>query len=744
MPIIQRGQTRATNLDLRNISSSLAIQAASSGALIGDEIRNQARTTTNVANQLQRESSVVNSFGKRMVQQGSNYMKAALASIEDAQYNDAMTNATKEFNTAADERQQQTTDEEGKPTYGTLQNDVDTLGKQTTAKYAQTLSPNAQKRFVRSFTRHTGNKTISAGRTARKQHLDHSRSTLYNALDTMTSEALQDTPENMNNYSTNIKEMITDAKKNGIIDKDEAVSLTENSRKNIRLTMYSKMIKSNPAMAVETLSHEDAAQLGLRETERNTLLNRAQTATVELANEQEAQVRELQVANEERQSTNFTNLDFGIMEGTVVKADIMEQSDLGEITEKQADTLIKRKDLQNVKRQADLTKNDKIRIMKESGSPDFSVSSSSLNKYYHNISASLSNPETGEPATLTQKTSVAAQIPMKIPAYTKELSFHATHGEMDTAAEALRNFQMIKVKNPVAIESLDNNGKNVLSLADYYVTHTGISDAEAITRARTSILDSNTESKALRSREFTTFKEFDVARGGKQVDRLDDTMRDAFDVDGFFGIGAADIDPDARGAFARLAKDAYIQNNDGNLDAAIASAVDSMRGAYGVSEVNGRSTLMFMPPEQTFGVSTKDLRSDLNRTAVEDLPEGAVDRPDSVKIQADYLTRIDPTRSGYLLTHAKEVDGELIEVPVVDPVTQEPQRYLPNASSINLRSGMDKVEKAKQERASREAARAAGQTVDEEGLLITPGEPEESLLNKLLTGDVFSSTRGNR
>lgn len=62
--------------------------------------------------------------------------------------------------------------------------------------------------------------------------------------------------------------------------------------------------------------------------------------------------------------------------------------------------------------------------------------------------------------------------------------------------------------------------------------------------------------------------------------------------------------------FQRLAKD-YFYYNGGNLQAAQAQALESLKGKWGVSEVNGERTLMPYAPEHMTGLTTAQIRDEL-------------------------------------------------------------------------------------------------------------------------------------
>lgn len=692
MPIIQRSRDRQSALSLREVRADVGRLSQASGGAIASATSQSAQAVAGVGSAISRESNVLKQLGSRMQQEGQRQIASAIKSIQETRYNKSMGKATVEINRAVSNRTAQITDEDGEPTYQTLASDVERISNKIMSKHSLGLSGAAKARYVANLSVSIGNKVISANRSARSQHLDYSRTTLFNSIDVMSEQALADDPENLNNYTGNIKDMIITARKDGLLSATEARGLVDNARKNIRITSYNRLIQDDPNAASEVLEG-NAAGLGLRESERLMLRNRAKNSVEELEADNKRAEREFVAANRETQSTNTAELDFGIIEGVTTRQAILDSLDEGEISQTQANTLLRRKDAQNGKRDRGISLTDSIQQMKETGVPDFSITPSQLDDYYGKVVASMQDEE-GNPVSITQKTVVASQIPANINAYKKELSFHATRGTEENAIESLRAYQMVKVKNPIAIEGMDAKGRDILSLADFYVQHTGMTDSEAIQAARDSVLDVDEESRKLRAREFNTFDEFHVTESGDLSENLDDTIKEAFDVDGFFGVGEAEVDPEMRGAFLRVVRETYMARNTGDIDAAVASAVDKMRAVYGVSEVNGEKVLMRFPPEKVFGGTPKQIRKDLEKSVAQ-LPGVTKER---VRIKTDYLTILDPTGAGYAMVEDRDVDGEVIAVPVENE-NGDYERYIPDTEGMRKTANAEIIAKARKRKA---------------------------------------------
>lgn len=643
--------------------SNAGARAAAAGAAIGQQ---QIGLAMQVA-----------SIGEQAVAMSTAYFKEVNKSTSDSQYNNALTEATLEFNRSVQGRMEVTSDKDGNPTFGTLAKDIGDIGNDIIQRSASKISnPKARQRFINSFSRHIGNRQILGLKEARRQHIDYARAALQNGLKTQVEQSLADEDANINNYQRNVEEMIDNAVQGGVISAQEGVRYKDATISDIRVTRFDRMIEEDPESAVKVLDGSPQS-LGLKTSELITLRKRADAAVFYKQRAESRAARELQELEKKRQRLVATDLDLSIIQGTATAQAIMKAADKGEISGGQRNTLLKALNRKNKSTENKIKIRRAIDADLEKGQPLIDYTPKQIGDHYKEQVAALTAPAdetSGTPAippTLSQKAGVASQYTAPVKPFTKELEFGLLHGNSQQALEALRAFELIDEKSPVVVSGLKSKARAVASATLSLTENTTMSPAQALRQARQSVLEVDDVEIKQRDKDFKNIDKF-------KVENLEETINDMFGTEGFFGKNKK-IAPGVKGRIHEIYRESYKLT--GDEAAAIALTKSQTSALYGVSKFNGDNTIMFVPPEKAYpGVPIGELRQDLEGSVAGFLPEG-VNAAD-VKIESDSLTRASTGQITYGLSIEKDVDGQKIRVPLLDPNTGSPLRWSPDIREL--------------------------------------------------------------
>ncbi|RLW53897.1 MAG: hypothetical protein B6D76_09395 [gamma proteobacterium symbiont of Stewartia floridana] len=262
----------------------------------------------------------------------------------------------------------------------------------------------------------------------------------------------------------------------------------------------------------------------------------------------------------------------------------------------------------------------------------------------------------------------------------------ARSGEGRALKEALELYSAIDDQVPLALDDLPLSDIAVLDNATQLIRG-GLPSAKAMEIARQQANIPEAERKVLLER----FKEQAKDKSDWLQDALDSD--DAYDTELFAG---APTPPAAMQAdYERLTEAFYIQMG-GDIEQARETAWKNLKRAWTRSDINGEGELMRYSPEYDLSVSTKVLRSDLNKQ----LEEIKV-KPDNIRVISDVLTaRSKRGQRSYALVKTRP-DG-LLEI--LRGPNNMPLRWVPDPHSILNKQHQDAVSRAKRARNQHEQA----------------------------------------
>ena len=600
-------------------------------------------------------------LGQAVTSAGADLSRVADQAFKQAIYSRALNQATRKFNDSYIKRVQQRLDENGNPTFHTLVDDTGKLGKEALDEALGNISdPVVKSKLTSNFNNYVTNRQLLAQTSARKQQIEFTRAGLFEGIDGLKQQAFEDDPVNAPQYKSDINDMIESGLATGALSPLEASKIKESAMEEINVRHLEDSVRDDPLNTLTVLQASKPTDLGISEGSHDRLIFQAQKEV-----NQQQKILEKQRADEERilkekQSLAAGELEIGVIESSVGQSEIEQAFSRGTINEKQKIDLIKKV----VRR--DVTERRKQKSFKEisdaidNGLPLTRFSSSKINNHYQQRVDELTDPETGQPASILEKAKIASSYKAPVVAFAKEVSFGLQNGTDEQAIQAARAYQFVSQRQPLAVDTPSISKESKAIAATYTALSEGskISDQEAIRIARRQVLEKDNEIIKSRSDEVSKIGDFN--------EDLEDTVKQMFDTNkGFidFPGGEADsVSQEAMQTFKRLFRTAYIET--GDKDAAIEFVRNETASLYGPSKVNGpNSEIMFLPPEKLYpGVSSEDIRQEIITEAESlDLPDGV--SPQDVKITSDTLSRSDPNIISYGVYYEDEFGNK---IPIYD------------------------------------------------------------------------------
>lgn len=659
-------------------------------------------------------------LGREIENLGEAYFKTAQKSLRDSSYNDAISTATLELNKRYQERLSQAFDKNGNPTFANIDKDIQQISKDIQEELAVKLTdPEVKAKFDLSFNNMVTNKRLQGQGQARRQHMAYAQSSLNKALNSYVEAAGQDEDSNINMYAGQVNQAIEDAVQNGVLAPDVAETLKQEYIDSIRVAANQKFIDENPEAAEKYIA-QGAEAIGVSKKKQQELDRIAKAAVRDekrLIKKQSADIRKKVKAQQE---ATMADLEIGILKGTVGEEDIetavnsnmdinglvanlhpqvgqeLANENPTNITQKQRVRLIKQIQKQIVEEEAKAVKAQEIDAARESG---IKLSSTFKPKdikerYDADIEQISKTDENGVkvPPTLLEKAGVAITYNAPLEDFTNDIKFGIRNSTGDQAEDVLRAYNVVKNKQPAAIDKLPKKDRAIVSMANMLVNHTNISPNDAFEIARERHAAS--EKSDIRIEREDEFKKVDAFKPAK----VEATIKDLYNLDSFIGFGGKALQPGVKARFQNLLREAYVLT--GDEDAAKEMLKDMTAHTYGVSEFNeipgvldDTERFMFMPPEKAYpGVPPEALKNNLKEGIKAFLPEGV--NPDQVGINSDELTRSTGDKVTYGLFY---IDDKGREITVTDQ-NGIPLRWEPDYMDLIKKQTEEAITEAKEKR----------------------------------------------
>ena len=260
---------RKTTTNIGPAPGAIPLQSASAASLAQVDFAN---TLSSAGRGLQR-------IGFYLLDINKEFKKAAQEADNTAVYANSINQATINFQNLFQERINQQVDEDGNPTFSTLQEDVAQIGRDVMEETLNTINNSeVRARFQQNFQSYTGNQQIASISIARNQQLSFINESVSSSVADLGTRAGSSTEEDRIFFENQARAILDSAVASGAMTPEQKFNAQDAFRKEVATAQVRNSINQDSAAALRTLTESSAQELGLTELERLSLQNEAQTA----------------------------------------------------------------------------------------------------------------------------------------------------------------------------------------------------------------------------------------------------------------------------------------------------------------------------------------------------------------------------------------------------------------------------------------------------------------------------------
>ncbi len=577
-----------------------------------------------------------------------------------------MTQATEMYLNGRDQRYSQSVDKEGNPTFQNLSSDCGSIGGSIEESISSSIiDPEVATQFRQQWGQYMLGQKVSAHKEARDQQIKYSLDSLDKGLGKLVNQSLSDNVENAKDYELRGLNAIRDAVTGGVIEQQDGERLGRDFSVSIREANIQNAIRTNKGQAQQLLNMP-ADKLGIPE-DRKAALQEQLTASVRADHADATRAGERQkVDNINQANTLNESVEARIDAGAIREDELLalrNQFSPARFSELKGQFL-----KSSQAREKALQQNHVVASKISNGESLADLSSGDINNYHQYLVEQLSD-QTGKPVSLQDKAKLAATIPQSVSNYGKELAYATKYGDTKNAADTIAAYSYLKDRNKPTLDGAgyDKESTLIMEHAQLLVERGGLSPQQALKDAREKVLNPN---PALNEYRSSLYKQEDNFK----IDMIEETAVNALGAENFLGVNF--IDQESVATFKELTKDAFLKL--GDYDSAVAYATSQMNKTHGVSEVGGSKVYMQNPPEKAYpNLSSDRLRASLQGDVASILPAG--ESVDNVSIAAN-----PGSDKNWIVTHKVEIEGETVEMPLVNPANGQVITWSPSTGEPNV------------------------------------------------------------
>ena len=274
---------RKTTVNQARAQASISPQLASAASLAQADFAN---TISAVGNAAFAQSS-------HLIEMNKAFEAAAQAADNTAVYANSINKATIDYQNLFQERINQSVDEDGNPTFSTLQDDVAEIGNTVLNDYLNNIDdPEVRAKFEQNFNAYTGNQQIASISIARNQQLSFISESVSQSVSELGTRAGASNEQDMLFFKNQAQAILDSAVMSGAMTPEQRFNAEDSFRKEVATARIRNSINEDSFATLDTLQNSLAEELGLTELERLSLQNEAQTAVTREIRAQEALLKE--------------------------------------------------------------------------------------------------------------------------------------------------------------------------------------------------------------------------------------------------------------------------------------------------------------------------------------------------------------------------------------------------------------------------------------------------------------------
>ncbi len=261
------------------------VQAQLSNAGIGQEAQATSFANIGLADTITAIGSSVAQAGIKISQMNQQFRQAVIDADNTAVYSNSINQATIDYQNRFQARINETVDDEGNPTFSTLQTDVADIGRDVLEEHLNSIeSAEVRAKFQQNFESYTTNQQVQSIGVARNQQLSFINESINSNVSDFATLAGASSDQDRMFFNNQVNDILDSAVASGAMTPQQRFATADSYRKEVATAQVRNQINQDPILALETLKESPAQDLGLTELERLSLQNEAQTAANRLLN----------------------------------------------------------------------------------------------------------------------------------------------------------------------------------------------------------------------------------------------------------------------------------------------------------------------------------------------------------------------------------------------------------------------------------------------------------------------------
>lgn len=231
------------------------------------------------ANVVQGIGQTISNVGLNLIEMDKAYQRQAEEADNNAVYANSINQATIEYQNLFQERINQVIDDDGNPTFSTLQDDVAQIGRDVSDEWLGKIdSPEVRARFNQNFSAYAGNQQIGSISIARNQQLSFISDSITNSISELATQAGSSNEQDRVYFENQANQILNEGLATGAMTAEQVGLAKDSFRKNVSTAIYRNAIENDPVIALDILKNTPASELKLTELERLSLQNEAKVA----------------------------------------------------------------------------------------------------------------------------------------------------------------------------------------------------------------------------------------------------------------------------------------------------------------------------------------------------------------------------------------------------------------------------------------------------------------------------------
>lgn len=532
-------------------------------------------------------------------QANEQFFKKAAKARQNADFSNGYNKTILEYTRRASPLMANPIDDDGSPLLDRLPDKLGEIGQEVLSDTLNGIGDFETKdRLRQSFNNFLTQQQLSSFTVARNQQIDYTRKSVSDTIDTLSTAAVTDNFNNINQYDNTVNELL--AESGGAFSSEEQASMLEKYKNSTRMQVFRNIMSQDPQSAKEILGANDPESLGLRpdlhealQLEADAALRDQRQQALQAKLDQERQMQDAQ-------TELVGKLETGIVLGQVGEKDVLEQKE--NLPEEKVKDLVRKTKKQARKKEA--TVSTFTQISNDVANGEFlrgKYTPKQISQHYLTVVQRMQEAN-GKPLGMETKAGIVRQYQGEVTAFTSEIENSLFSGTPQQAADSARALQFLKeTGSHFTSQGMEGKYKAINAALLPLLNNVNVNNAKAVEFAREAVIGAKSDARAERQAEYVKIPEFKADKG------LRESINDVIEKSNSeLEMELTRLQPGLTAAVEFFLKEGYVLT--GTVEGAQEYASSFLQGIVGESRMDGVPVTMIYPPELILGGESSEIQ----------------------------------------------------------------------------------------------------------------------------------------